>query len=412
MRTPEKQIGLLWGVPTIGRPLNTDWANSLKALGPPPNYTTHYGTIWGREVADARNQFALDCLKRNCRLLFFLGDDVTAPPYGLKQLIYRMEHDEAIGVVAGFYCTKANPPFPLIFRGNGAGSYWDWRLGEFFEVSGIGMDFTLIRREVLEDLEPEWEEKFQAGEGIFPRRKQANEWFQTIDDDEYLDAIPSAESWTEDLYFCNRVIEETDWKIYVDTSVMCTHWEYIHPNRWRPWRLRPDSKPMRRPTKDPSEKLALNIGAGGKTPDLGMARVITLDIREDTDPDYRSDARTLPFEADTFDLVYSSHVLEHFNRRDVPGVLDEWLRVLRINGEIMLIVPTIEWAAKKILAGEIDEHVGNVLWGDQTHRHNYHKSGFTAAILRELLEDRDVEILDTYDETDGGYNLVIRGRKG
>ncbi len=37
----------------------------------------------------------------------------------------------------------------MIFRQNGSGSYWDWKMGEVFEVTGISMGVTLIRVQTM-----------------------------------------------------------------------------------------------------------------------------------------------------------------------------------------------------------------------------------------------------------------------
>jgi len=197
LKTVESQVGLFWGVPTLGRPVPIQWGFSYAALRPPINYSVRTGVIWGKKVADARNELAKQAIESNCKYLFFLGDDVTGPGHGLKQLIYRMEHDDKLGVVGGIYCSKTEPPSPLVFRGNGAGCFWDWKLGEYFEVTGIGMDFTLIRVEVLKELEPPW--------------------FETVARDGYLEGVSDCETWTEDLWFCNRVLENTDYLVYADS---------------------------------------------------------------------------------------------------------------------------------------------------------------------------------------------------
>ena len=147
------------------------------------NYNTNFIALYGRPIDEARNIFAEEALKQNAKYLFMLGEDNIPPPFTIRQLIYDMEQDPELMVVGGIYCHKAKPTNPMIFRGNGAGCYWDWKVGELFEVSGLGMDCTLIRTE------------------LFTKLKKP--WFKTIDNIEATrDAIPSGDSWTEDLYFC------------------------------------------------------------------------------------------------------------------------------------------------------------------------------------------------------------------
>lgn len=43
--------------------------------------------------------------------------------------------------------------------------------------------------------------------------------------------------------------------------------------------------------------------------------------------------------SNSWDLSYSSHLLEHFPYEKVPGVLSEWMRVVKAGGHMILYVP-------------------------------------------------------------------------
>lgn len=47
--------------------------------------------------------------------------------------------------------------------------------------------------------------------------------------------------------------------------------------------------------------------------------------------DHVCDVRQLPFEDESVDLIYASHVIEYFDQHEVVGVLKEWRRVLKPN---------------------------------------------------------------------------------
>jgi predicted SAM-dependent methyltransferase len=57
----------------------------------------------------------------------------------------------------------------------------------------------------------------------------------------------------------------------------------------------------------------------------------------------------IPFENNYFDVVYHSHVLEHFTKSDAKKFLIESLRVLKPNGIIRVAVPDLERIAKEYL---------------------------------------------------------------
>ena len=80
--------------------------------------------------------------------------------------------------------------------------------------------------------------------------------------------------------------------------------------------------------------------------------VTSLDVEvPDADPYYpveQFDGETLPFPDATFDVVFSSNVLEHV--RDVPALLAEASRVLRPSGVMIHVLPSPTWRLWTIVA--------------------------------------------------------------
>jgi SAM-dependent methyltransferase len=242
----------------------------------------------------------------------------------IPELIYKMEQNPNIAVCGGVYGLKRKPVEPLIFMGNGNGPYWDWKAGEFFECSGLGMGCTLLRVEALQDLK--------------------RPYFKTVSDySKMLDlGIPAMESWTEDLWFCQRIADTKKWKIYCDSSLLCTHYDL---NTGEGFRIPEDSKPFQHLHVNKGEKKVLDIGSGmrieGKynpSENGYKYKVVSCDYDYvKADPDYRCDLSKLPFGNEEFDIVFSG-VLESFPFFQVENVLKEWKRVLKPNGELRLVV--------------------------------------------------------------------------
>jgi predicted SAM-dependent methyltransferase len=240
-------------------------------------------------------------------------------------------------------------------------------------------------------------------EVLYVRRNGKPMWCgNTVDDaSAYWDGVPKAEMWTEDLWLCDRAIK-AGWKVYADASVLCEHWSI---ETMSPTVLPPDCLPRRRAGWTKGTKKIVDLGCGENPYTTDEGDVLTVDIRENVNPDYRCDLRKLPFATGEFNIVYSSHVLEHFPRNAVPEILDEWIRILKDDGEFRLIVPNIEWAAKEIVKGTINNDVMNVLYGAQSYGENFHQMGFTPKVLTEMLTERgfkriDVELMH--------YNLCMR----
>lgn len=74
----------------------------------------------------------------------------------------------------------------------------------------------------------------------------------------------------------------------------------------------------------------------------------------------------IPFEDNLFDMVYHSHVLEHFEKASAFIFLEECFRVLKSGGIIRVAVPDLEQIAKAYL-----HNLDDALNGDEMAKHNY-----------------------------------------
>ncbi len=87
----------------------------------------------------------------------------------------------------------------------------------------------------------------------------------------------------------------------------------------------------------------IDIGYGG---DPIVPSAITMDTPEpytklgDHPQNLSGDARDLYwFKDKVFDYVYSSHLLEDFTEKEIPLVIREWLRVIKVGGVLILYCP-------------------------------------------------------------------------
>lgn len=82
----------------------------------------------------------------------------------------------------------------------------------------------------------------------------------------------------------------------------------------------------------------------------------TINIIAGLNVDYVLDAsKPLPFDSESFDIVYASHILEHIPWYMVPQVLQEWCRIIKKGGCIEIFVPD----GLKILKTYIEAENGN-----------------------------------------------------
>jgi predicted SAM-dependent methyltransferase len=398
-------------------PITVEWHRCEKSLVLPTNYSQIVINVDGMGVDEARNQAVQLALKNDPvpEFLFSLDYDVLPAHDAILKLAYRAKCYPDHDIFAGVYCCKSIPSEPLIYQDFGQGAFWDWTVGDVLTtdshgIKGVHMGLTLIRMSLFNRLEHTADKPW-----FLTREKEAKQ----IEGGgiQYV-------SGTEDLWFCKRALEEADAKILVDTSVLAGH---INHQTGQIFGLPNDSPPVVRcpymgdtngkPKK--TAKRCLDIGAGETKREWEGYKTSTLDIRADVEPDFVQDTRLLNFPDNHWDMVASSHHLEHIGRWDQEKVWKEMFRILKPGGRMEHIVPNLEWAAWKITDGQTDQHAYDVLYGAQeVHGYqrelNTHFFGYTVEVAQELakmcgLTDVVVETFKQREEL--GYNMVITGTK-
>ncbi len=90
--------------------------------------------------------------------------------------------------------------------------------------------------------------------------------------------------------------------------------------------------------------IKINLGCG-KDKKEGFVGV---DIDPETKPDITASALDLPFEKESVDEVYSSHLVEHFTPEEAKKFFDEVYRVLKPGASAYIKIDR-EWSRKKLL---------------------------------------------------------------
>jgi SAM-dependent methyltransferase len=183
----------------------------------------------------------------------------------------------------------------------------------------------------------------------------------------------------------------------------------------------------------------LEIGCGGNR----IPGFETLDVRGGKNVDYILDtAKPLPFENNTFNLIYASHVLEHIPWYRTEEVLREWVRILKHGGQLEIWVPDGLKVCETLLKAEsenpniigkdgwykLNPRKDPCLWaagriftyGDgmgTINSHNWHRAIFTPRYLKELFERAGLSDIRPLDRSEvrghdhGWINLGFKGRK-
>lgn len=138
----------------------------------------------------------------------------------------------------------------------------------------------------------------------------------------------------------------------------------------------------------------------------------------------------LPFDDNTFDKVYASHVLEHVPWHLTQAALGEVLRVLSPGGVFEVWVPNLEVIVQVYLSGkfpaenwtpynperEVMKWVAGRLYNRPTGNNSWHLACFDERYLRKCLEEAGFVALERLTQPPGGqrigHGIINLGMKG
>lgn len=118
------------------------------------------------------------------------------------------------------------------------------------------------------------------------------------------------------------------------------------------------------------------------------------------------DITKLPFEDNSVEIIYASHVFEYFDREEGEEVLKEWFRVLKKGGILRVAVPDFGMMAKLYAEGKfpLKRFLGPLfgkmemgMKGGETGQIIYHKTTYDFEDLKNLLEKVGFEEVRKYD---------------
>ena len=93
-------------LPTWGK-VSITWAQAFRRLGGPLGANSvELAPVVGKPIAEARNELMAAAIESKCEFIFFIGDDVLAPPDTINRLLQRMWDNPSLSMATGMYWTK------------------------------------------------------------------------------------------------------------------------------------------------------------------------------------------------------------------------------------------------------------------------------------------------------------------
>jgi glycosyltransferase involved in cell wall biosynthesis len=194
--TPKVKKKILIAIPT-NRNIEAVTFKSIYDLKIPDGYETVFQFFWGYQVDQVRNLIAHWMVHGDYDYLFAVDSDISFPPDTLTRLL---SHDKDI--VSGVYIQRIPGTHKIeIMKRNqfGGVSHVEWdsiKNQGLVQIEGCGFGCALVKKEVFVGIE-------------YPHFL-------------YTSAIDHANTISEDVYFCNKAINQ-GFTIWCDTDVICDH---------------------------------------------------------------------------------------------------------------------------------------------------------------------------------------------
>jgi SAM-dependent methyltransferase len=140
--------------------------------------------------------------------------------------------------------------------------------------------------------------------------------------------------------------------------------------------------------------LKLNIGCGSQK----LSDHINID-KYHSSAQIKTPANVLPFQSNSVDVLYTSHMVEHLAPSVFNAALIEWHRVLKQDGKVMIRCPNFELYVKEWLEGDDEYREGwgiiNVLGFSERGSGYLNRNGFTVRQINRLLNRKGFRTIRT-----------------
>ena len=114
------------------------------------------------------------------------------------------------------------------------------------------------------------------------------------------------------------------------------------------------------------------------------------------------------YKNESVELIYASHLIEYFDRKEIIPILKRWREVLKPNGILRLAVPNFKiyanlYAKEKI---SLDDSLGP-LYGKMTMNNKiiYHKTTYDYTSLKKILQKVGMRNISKYSWRETSHSM-------
>lgn len=142
--------------------------------------------------------------------------------------------------------------------------------------------------------------------------------------------------------------------------------------------------------------LKLNLGSGKRNLD----GFINIDAIEHTPQTVVGDILDLDYEDNVATELYSEHVIEHLDRKQLDLFFKECKRLLSFNGTMTIVGPCLLNTIQDYVDGLIDiVYLDNFMYALHEHEYDYHKQAIFKEKFEMLCERHKLNIIDIKYQT-------------
>ena len=143
--------------------------------------------------------------------------------------------------------------------------------------------------------------------------------------------------------------------------------------------------------------MKLHLGCGRRY----LPGYVHIDVCDEKHIDIKMDIRKLiGIDDESVEDIYASHVLEHFDRREIFDILCEWNRVIKPGATIHIAVPNFEACVEQYNQRKYLPELIGLICGGQKDMYDMHKMIFDQQLLTKFLEESGFTNVKSYNHAD------------